>query len=136
LLHADFGQSSALRNWVVRLVVVTARRWPCWVLPANSTDPATSDGVQRDLSEWRHNWLVWLMDRGMTGRSQRAALGRGSRRRHARCAPPAAFAPRQGGVPAQEPSPHGHLTVGARRCTRSKLPQPSDFKGLHEGAAA
>jgi hypothetical protein len=49
----------------------------CWVLPGNTADAAIIDGVQRDLAGWRLNRVVWVMDRGMAGRSQRAALQRG-----------------------------------------------------------
>lgn len=49
----------------------------CWVLPGNTADGSTVEMVQRDLAGWRLNRVVWVMDRGMNGESQRIALQRG-----------------------------------------------------------
>jgi hypothetical protein len=64
---------------VVVAVAVTRGGLPvrCWTLPGNTADAAIVDGIQRDLAGWRLNRVVWVMDRGMAGRSQRAALQRG-----------------------------------------------------------
>jgi transposase len=49
----------------------------CWVLPGNTADGSTVETVQRDLAGWRLNRVVWVMDRGLNGESQRIALQRG-----------------------------------------------------------
>jgi transposase len=49
----------------------------CWVLPGNTADGSTVETVQRDLAGWRLNRVVWVMDRGLNGESQRMALQRG-----------------------------------------------------------
>jgi hypothetical protein len=77
-----FGHSRDHRPDLPQVVValaVTRAGIPvrCWVLPGNTADAAIIDGVQRDLAGWRLNRVVWVMDRGMAGRSQRAALQRG-----------------------------------------------------------
>jgi len=50
---------------------------PCWVLPGNTADASVVERVQADLAGWKLNRVVRLMDRGMTGEQQRAALQRG-----------------------------------------------------------
>jgi hypothetical protein len=67
------------RPQVVVALAVTRAGLPvrCWTLPGNTADAAVVEGVQRDLAGWRLNRVVWVMDRGMAGRSQRAALQRG-----------------------------------------------------------
>jgi hypothetical protein len=67
------------RPQVVVALAVTREGLPvrCWTLPGNTADAAIVEGVQRDLAGWRLNRVVWVMDRGMAGRSQRAALQRG-----------------------------------------------------------
>ena len=77
-----FGHSRDHRPDLPQVVValaVTRAGIPvrCWVLPGNTADAAIVEGVQRDLAGWRLNRVVWVMDRGMAGRSQRAALQRG-----------------------------------------------------------
>ena len=49
----------------------------CWVLPGNTADASVVEQVQRDLAGWRLNRVVWVMDGGMAGESQRTALQRG-----------------------------------------------------------
>lgn len=67
------------RPQVVVALAVTRAGIPvrCWTLPGNTADAAVVEGVQRDLAGWRLNRVVWVMDRGMAGRGQRAALQRG-----------------------------------------------------------
>jgi hypothetical protein len=67
------------RPQVVVALAVTREGLPvrCWTLPGNTADAGIVEGVQRDLAGWRLNRVVWVMDRGMAGRSQRAALQRG-----------------------------------------------------------
>ena len=67
------------RPQVVVALAVTRAGLPvrCWTLPGNTADAAVAEGVQRDLAGWRLNRVVWVMDRGMAGRGQRAALQRG-----------------------------------------------------------
>jgi hypothetical protein len=67
------------RPQVVVALAVTRAGLPvrCWVLPGNTADAAIVEDIQRDLAGWRLNRVVWVMDRGMAGRSQRAALQRG-----------------------------------------------------------
>ncbi len=77
-----FGHSRDHRPDLPQVVValaVTRGGLPvrCWTLPGNTADAAIVEGVQRDLAGWRLNRVVWVMDRGMAGRSQRAALQRG-----------------------------------------------------------
>jgi transposase len=47
------------------------------VLPGNRNDASLVEQVQRDLAGWRLSRVVWVMDRGMAGESQRVALQRG-----------------------------------------------------------
>jgi hypothetical protein len=77
-----FGHSRDHRPDLPQVVValaVTRAGLPvrCWTLPGNTADAAIVEDVQRDLAGWRLNRVVWVMDRGMAGRSQRAALQRG-----------------------------------------------------------
>jgi hypothetical protein len=67
------------RPQVVVALAVTRAGLPvrCWTLPGNTADAGIVADVQRDLAGWRLNRVVWVMDRGMAGRSQRAALQRG-----------------------------------------------------------
>jgi hypothetical protein len=67
------------RPQVVVALAVTRGGLPvrCWTLPGNVADAAIVEGVQRDLAGWRLNRVIWVVDRGRAGRSQRAALRRG-----------------------------------------------------------
>lgn len=49
----------------------------CWVLPGNASDAALVEQIQSDLAGWKLSRVVWVMDRGMAGESQRMALQRG-----------------------------------------------------------
>ncbi len=49
----------------------------CWVWPGNTADAATVEEVQRDLAGWRLSRVLWVADRGFTGKSQRRAFQRG-----------------------------------------------------------
>ena len=49
----------------------------CWVLPGNRNDASLVEQIQRDVAGWKLSRVVWVMDRGMTGESQRLALQRG-----------------------------------------------------------
>lgn len=49
----------------------------CWVLPGNRNDASVVEQIQRDMAGWKLSRVVWVMDRGMTGESQRLALQRG-----------------------------------------------------------
>jgi hypothetical protein len=49
----------------------------CWTVPGNTADAAMVERIQRDLAGWRLGRVVWVMDRGMAGEAQRAALQRG-----------------------------------------------------------
>jgi hypothetical protein len=49
----------------------------CWVLAGNRNDASLVEEVQRDLAGWKLSRVVWVMDRGMAGESQRLALQRG-----------------------------------------------------------
>jgi hypothetical protein len=77
-----FGHSKGKRPDLPQVVValaVTRDGIPvrCWTLPGNTADAGIVEDVQRDLAGWRLNRVVWVMDRGMAGRHQRAALQRG-----------------------------------------------------------
>jgi hypothetical protein len=77
-----FGHSKGKRPDLPQVVValaVTRAGIPvrCWTLPGNTADAGIVEDVQRDLAGWRLNRVVWVMDRGMAGRHQRAALQRG-----------------------------------------------------------
>jgi len=49
----------------------------CWVLPGNTNDASLVERVQQDLAGWKLSRVVWVVDRGMAGESQRLALQRG-----------------------------------------------------------
>jgi len=49
----------------------------CWVLPGNTADASVVARVQEDLAGWKLSRVVWVMDRGFAGESQRIALQRG-----------------------------------------------------------
>jgi hypothetical protein len=49
----------------------------CWVLPGNTADASVVDSVQRDLAGWQLGRVIWVVDRGFAGESQRVALQRG-----------------------------------------------------------
>jgi len=48
-----------------------------WVLPGNRNDASLVEQIQQDMAGWKLSRVVWVMDRGMTGESQRMALQRG-----------------------------------------------------------
>lgn len=50
----------------------------CWTLPGNTADASLVSKVQEDMVGWKLNRVVWVVDRGMAGESQRLALQRGS----------------------------------------------------------
>lgn len=77
-----FGHSKDHREdrpQIVIALAVTRGGLPvrCWTVPGNTADAAMVERVQRDLAGWRLNRVVWVMDRGMAGETQRAALQRG-----------------------------------------------------------
>jgi transposase len=49
----------------------------CWVMPGNTADASMVGRVQQDLAGWKLSRVVWVMDRGMAGESQRIELQRG-----------------------------------------------------------
>ena len=48
----------------------------CWVWPGNQHDSQCVDQVQKDLNSWNLGRVVWVMDRGMTSKSNRQILQR------------------------------------------------------------
>ena len=78
----QFGHSKDHRSdrpQVVIALAVTRQGIPvrCWTVPGNTADASMVETVQQDLSGWRLNRVVWVMDRGMAGEAQRTALQRG-----------------------------------------------------------
>jgi len=49
----------------------------CWVWPGNTADAATVEEVQKDLAGWRLSRVLWVADRGFTGKAQRRTFQRG-----------------------------------------------------------
>lgn len=77
-----YGNSKDHRPDLPQVVIglaVTRQGLPvrCWVLPGNRNDASLVEQIQRDLAGWKLSRVVWVMDRGMTGESQRLALQRG-----------------------------------------------------------
>ena len=77
-----FGHSKDRRPDLPQVVIglaVTRSGIPvrCWVLPGNTADASTVEMVQRDLAGWKLNRVVWVVDRGFTGKDQRVFFQRG-----------------------------------------------------------
>jgi len=77
-----YGHSKDHRSDLPQVVIglaVTRGGLPvrCWMWPGNTNDASTVDEVQRDLTGWRLNRVVWVLDRGFVGEKQRIALQRG-----------------------------------------------------------
>jgi len=77
-----FGHSKDHRPDLPQVVIglaVTRGGIPvrCWVLPGNTADASMVEMVQRDLAGWKLNRVVWVVDRGFTGKKQRVFFQRG-----------------------------------------------------------
>jgi transposase len=48
----------------------------CWILPGNQHDAKSVYQVQKDLNAWNIGRVVWVMDRGMSGKENRRILQR------------------------------------------------------------
>ena len=77
-----YGRSKDKRDDAPQVVIglaVTRDGIPvrCWVLEGNSSDAGLVDRIQSDMAGWRLNRVVWVVDRGFAGSSQRVAFQRG-----------------------------------------------------------
>jgi len=77
-----YGHSKDHRGDLPQIVIglaVTKEGIPvrCWAWPGSTCDASVVEEVQGDLSGWRLNRVVWVVDRGMAGREQRIAFRRG-----------------------------------------------------------
>jgi transposase len=76
-----YGKSKHKRDDLPQVTIglaVTREGIPvrCWVLPGNQHDSQCVDQVQKDLNSWNLGRVVWVMDRGMTSKSNRQILQR------------------------------------------------------------
>jgi len=76
-----YGKSKHKRDDLPQVTIglaVTREGIPirCWVLPGNQHDSQSVDQVQKDLNNWNLGRVVWVMDRGMTGKANRQILQR------------------------------------------------------------
>ena len=49
----------------------------CWVLEGETSDASLVSRVQKDMNDWRLGRVVWVVDRGFAGETQRATWQRG-----------------------------------------------------------
>lgn len=76
-----YGKSKHKRDDLPQVTIglaVTREGIPvrCWVLPGNQHDSQCVDQVQKDLNSWNLGRVVWVMDRGMTSKTNRQILQR------------------------------------------------------------